>query len=472
MATGRERVVINIEVNSDIATIEATRQALERLTRENRDLNDEYDRRRKTLRETQKVEKRTTQDHDAMGNALRRTGASAKLMQGRYKGMAKEIFAFRKDISKAIGAMGGFLKVINKLSIIEIPLLAAGMVGITMLFKSGTGFVNLYRAAMSSLTYAAAGAAVALTTVLAAQREFQSVQFAPMYFEGAVNTTDRFVAASQAMKMFVDNSALAVVGTESLSKAFGTLSKQAPVTGATTAAFQGLMNIVAGSGGDMGKGAEKLAEFLAKVQKSGLGAAGDVAKELGPDFEKVIKEAQGLGIKTNEEFFKAAAEGKLGETFATKYAGQLSAVNSTLFGQFKSFFTNIKGLLTDLGQEFLSPAKKALHDLQIIVERTVMQLSPMLRQFGEESFLGDVVSLVDRTAQKFVELMTRYLGTVPGVFGYIGSVSVILYKELGGAKLSWLEFFVQSAYILSIAGTVFMTAALIYYQKKASRLDR
>ena len=54
-------------------------------------------------------------------------------------------------------------------------------------------------------------------------------------------------------------------------------------------------------------------------------------------------------------------------------------------------------------------------------------------------------------------------------FGYIGSVSVILYKELGNANLSWLEFFVRSAYTLSIAGTVFMTLAMFYFRRKAMR---
>lgn len=51
-------------------------------------------------------------------------------------------------------------------------------------------------------------------------------------------------------------------------------------------------------------------------------------------------------------------------------------------------------------------------------------------------------------------------------FGYIGSVSVILYKELGNAQLSWLEFFVRSAYTLSVLGTLFMLLALRYFMTK------
>jgi len=416
----RERVVINIEVNSDVATIEATRKALERLTKQNSDLNDEYERKTKRLKEVAKENKRLKRDSDAVGNSLRTLGRGLANSQSRFSGFRKSVFSLRKDLGGLISAFGGMIGMVNKLSVLEIPLLAAGMAGITLLFKSGAPFVRLYRAAMSSLAYSAAGAAVAITTLIAAQREFQSVQFAPMYSEGAANTPDRFVAASQAMKMFVDSSTLAVVGSESLSKAFATLSKQSPVTTSTTKAFEGLMNIVAGSGGDIGKGSEKLAEFLATVQKKGLGGAGDIAKELGPDFSKIIKEAQALGIKTSDEFFKAAAEGNLGETFQKKYAGQLDALNNTLMGRFKQAMGEIKGLLSDTGDQFLQPAGDALQEIQMIIQRTILQISPMLGRFGTESFLGDVVKLVDRASQGFVNLMNKYLGTTPGIFEKLG----------------------------------------------------
>lgn len=418
----RERVVINIEVNSDVATIEATRKALERLTKENRDLNDEYDRHTKRLKEVTKENKKLDRDSDIVGNSLRKLGKSSANAQSRFSGFRKQVFSLRKDLGGLISAFGGIIGMFNKLSLIEIPLLAGGMAGITVLFKSGTGFVNLYKAAMSSLAYTAAGVGVAITTVIAAMREFQSVQFAPMYAEGAENTGDRFAAASGAMKMFVDNTRLAVVGSESLNKAFGTLSKQKPVTGGTVAAFEGLMNIVAGSGGDIGKGSEKLAEFLAQVQKGGLGSAASAAKDLGPDFEKIIKEAQGLGIKTSEEFFKAAAEGQLGETFQKKYAGQLDALNDTLVGRFKTALQKTKNLLSDVGDSFLQPAGEALMKIQMIVERTIMQLTPSLKAFGTDKFLGDLVNLVDKVSVKFVSLMNKYLGTAPGLFEKLGQI--------------------------------------------------
>jgi len=416
-----ERVVINIEVNSDIAEIEATREALRRLRDEEERLNDERERGRRAERESSRERNRTNNDNNRLNNLLNRQNRNLNRLRGRYAGLLKETFAFRQDIGKLIGAVGGFIKLINKLSLIEIPLLAAGLGTISALFAMGPGFIKLYKAAMSGLAYTAAGLAVAVTTAVAAQQEFASVQFAPMYTEGAANTADRFIAASQAMDMFTLNTKLAVVGAESLQKSFATLSKQKAVTGNTVAAFEGLMNVVAGSGGDIGKGSEKLAEFLAKVQKDGLGGAGDVAKELGPDFEKIIKEAKELGVKTSDEFFAAAAEGTLGKTFQEKYAGQLDALNNTLIGRFKQGMTDVKRVLGDLGTQFLQPAGDLFDNIVRQLKITVVRLSPLISQFGT-GFFGDVEEAVAKITDKFVVLMNRYLNTTPTFLQQMGKI--------------------------------------------------
>ncbi|MEO7992512.1 MAG: DUF5690 family protein [Chryseolinea sp.] len=63
----------------------------------------------------------------------------------------------------------------------------------------------------------------------------------------------------------------------------------------------------------------------------------------------------------------------------------------------------------------------------------------------------------------------RYTGTVGFImyvadsFGYLGSVSVILFKELGHAKLSWLSVFISSGYFISIIGTLLIFGSMIYF---------
>lgn len=63
----------------------------------------------------------------------------------------------------------------------------------------------------------------------------------------------------------------------------------------------------------------------------------------------------------------------------------------------------------------------------------------------------------------------RYVSTVGFLiyladsFGYLGSVGVLLFKEFGNAELSWLEFFISSGYILSIAGSILIVLSLVYF---------
>ncbi len=54
-------------------------------------------------------------------------------------------------------------------------------------------------------------------------------------------------------------------------------------------------------------------------------------------------------------------------------------------------------------------------------------------------------------------------------FGYLGSVGVLFFKEFSYADLSWLTFFINSGYILSVSGTLFMSISLVYFLRKHQR---
>jgi hypothetical protein len=66
----------------------------------------------------------------------------------------------------------------------------------------------------------------------------------------------------------------------------------------------------------------------------------------------------------------------------------------------------------------------------------------------------------------------RYAGTVAFLInladscGYVGSVGVLFYKNFGHAELSWLDFFISSGYVLSVAGTMLMVVSLFYFRRK------
>ena len=50
--------------------------------------------------------------------------------------------------------------------------------------------------------------------------------------------------------------------------------------------------------------------------------------------------------------------------------------------------------------------------------------------------------------------------------GYLGSVSVLLFKEFGKKEVSWLNFFVSGGYIMAVAGSILILLSLIYYHFK------
>lgn len=66
----------------------------------------------------------------------------------------------------------------------------------------------------------------------------------------------------------------------------------------------------------------------------------------------------------------------------------------------------------------------------------------------------------------------KYAGTVGFImyvadsFGYVGSITVLLVKELGLAQLSWLDFMISSGYLLSGTGTLLILGSMIYFQRK------
>jgi MFS family permease len=69
----------------------------------------------------------------------------------------------------------------------------------------------------------------------------------------------------------------------------------------------------------------------------------------------------------------------------------------------------------------------------------------------------------------------QYAGTVGFImyvadsFGYLGSVSVLFFKEFGFAKLSWLNFFLSGGYIVSISGTLLIAGSMTYFHYKHKR---
>ena len=62
-----------------------------------------------------------------------------------------------------------------------------------------------------------------------------------------------------------------------------------------------------------------------------------------------------------------------------------------------------------------------------------------------------------------------FLIYVADASGYVGSVTLLLWRNLGGFRLDWLQFFTLSAYVVSLVGAVLTVLAALYFQQRARR---
>ena len=60
-----------------------------------------------------------------------------------------------------------------------------------------------------------------------------------------------------------------------------------------------------------------------------------------------------------------------------------------------------------------------------------------------------------------------FLIYVADASGYLGSVVLLLWRNFGGLKLDWLQFFTLSAYVTSIAGAVLTVLAAVYFASRS-----
>lgn len=62
-----------------------------------------------------------------------------------------------------------------------------------------------------------------------------------------------------------------------------------------------------------------------------------------------------------------------------------------------------------------------------------------------------------------------YLIYIADAFGYLGSMGVLLYKNFGQSKLSWLHFFMTSTYLIAVLGAIITLVSLFYFKRKYKR---
>jgi hypothetical protein len=103
-------------------------------------------------------------------------------------------------------------------------------------------------------------------------------------------------------------------------------------------------------------------------------------------------------------------------------------------------------------------------------EQKVLSPETWITLVGLGLYMGYVpfnIMLFDRMIAAF-----RYVGTagfliyVADSFGYLGSVAVLFYKNFGQSNLDWLQFFIQTSYILAVSGIVLTSLSIFYFWRK------
>jgi MFS family permease len=105
-----------------------------------------------------------------------------------------------------------------------------------------------------------------------------------------------------------------------------------------------------------------------------------------------------------------------------------------------------------------------------LFDHGLIQATPWMTMLGMGLYLGYVPFnsiLFDRMIATFKYVSTvGFLIYLADAFGYLGSVGILLYKELGQPRLSWLDFFIHAGYVMAVTGSLLVIAAMIYFRTK------
>lgn len=393
-----EQVTIKINVNADTAAISRVRAQLAALCREADDCSDTFDKYSKQLNNTSKQHKTLTNATDDHSSAVRRLSGAQKKNSKDNDSFLKQLFSMGGASGKLLDGLRSLIKFGFKYVAIEAAAAAAVIGSAGLLFKAGSALAKTYQAALSGISYGFAAIVAAASAFFATQQQFASIQFAPYFQQGLVNTKDRFESADLAMRSFTNSQELAVFGNKALSASFAELAKNVKdgKIGVATGAMRELGNVAAGMGGDIGKNFQEVSKFVAAFQKEGklTDAVKKQGEGLSPIFKKVIEEQTKAGNTTFDKFMGTLAQNK---TYADAYGGQLDAVNGTVMGRLKGAMTDIKAMLTEMGGPLLKPLGDAITKIKHMIEALLLRVRGTVTEFGSGKLLDGFVKVVEKS---------------------------------------------------------------------------
>jgi len=361
---------------------------------------------------------------DKLDRAGKKLSSGAKTIETYSQNLLTANVKTRKvfdSMDKGIKMMGmGLTKGLMlalKATVLQFGVFSLALMGVHALFIAGKWLHKAYSWGMTAMAGAAASAAVALGTAAAAIREQQAAMYA--FTKGGAG---EFLTGTNqvrvAMRTLQTDSQLAGLGVAALNKAYAAMAKS--MKSSQIAQSGGLMkNLMdfGAAGQDPAAAADKVGALIEALNNSKTSMAGvrQAAKALGPQMEQALKKAKVTSKKQMKELIMSGELAKAGGV-----AGQFEAVNSTLIGQAKSFFNQIKAQFADFGQEFLEPAKVAMTKIFRIIRNDLKRVSGSMADFGESKFFDGLVATFEKISNFFVKLIREWLPKTDGFFQNMG----------------------------------------------------
>ena len=370
----------------------------------------------------------------ALGRAERSLGQDTNRLSGRMDELTGRMNSASGAMGKLNKANNLFIAHARKIMYLVIGLgieflaVTASLVSVNAAFAVGNAAVKLYNWGMQGLAGAVAAAGVAAITAAAAFTEFNAAAQAFRFKEGP-GLGSAISQSADALRMLQVNSTLATYGITALNQAYVAFSKNAKLDPKAVKQLEMMADF--GTGGNREKSMAASAEYISLLKKNkGFSSEStQLAKQIGPEFEKAAKK-----YGSASSLLKALESGKLAKDAGVEGFGK--TVNQTLMAQLKGYLTKAFVELSDAGRYLLEPVKKAFNSIFGGLTNAFRMVRGDLIRFGRGGLLSSLESLSEKTETFAVKLFREFLPAAAGWWKRTGDFFKAFVNEFNQARRS------------------------------------
>lgn len=370
----------------------------------------------------------------ALGRAERSLGQETNRLSGRMDQLTGRMNSATGSMGKLNNVSNMFIKHARKIMYLVIGLgieflaVTASLVSVNAAFAVGNAAVKLYNWGMQGLAGAVAAAGAAAITAAAAFTEFNAAAQA-FRFKDSKTIGSSISQSADALRMLQVNSTLATYGITALNQAYVAFSKNAKLDPKAVKQLEMMADF--GTGGNREKSMAASAEYISLLKKNkGFSSeTTQLAKQIGPEFEKAAKK---YGSATS--LLKALESGKLAKDAGVEGFGK--TVNQTLMAQLKGYLTKAFVELSDAGRYLLEPVKKTMNGIFGGLTNAFRMVRGDLIRFGRGGLLDSIETLSKKTETFAVKLFREFLPAAAGWWKRTGDFFKAFVNEFNEARRS------------------------------------